>query len=234
MVVKTMKNLTFLQSIGNLENQYSFASKARKNRMKVFENHFPELLSGIPLQILDLGGTYDFWKQMGYENKPEIQILLLNLKVQKTYAKNIQSISGDACDLSQFSDKHFDIVFSNSVIEHVGNFQRQKEMANEIMRTGKGFFIQTPNYWFPLEPHFLFFGFHYMPLWLKILLIQNFSLGWMGIHKEKTMASEVADSIHLLSKIQLKTLFPGTIMVNEYFLGLIKSIMVIKTIGRNE
>lgn len=229
-----MESLTFLQSIGNIENQNSFASKARKNRMKVFELYFPELLSRTPIKILDLGGTYEFWKQMGYENKSNIHISLLNIKEEETFANNIHSIVGDACDLSEFSDKHFDIVFSNSVIEHVGNFQRQKQMANEIMRTGKGFFIQTPNYWFPLEPHFLFFGFHYMPLWLKILLIQNFSLGWMDIHKEKTMASEVADSIHLLSKIQLRTLFPGTIMVNEYFLGLIKSIMVIKTIGRNE
>ncbi len=229
-----MESLTLLQSIGNLENQNSFASKARKNRMKVFEQYFPELLFGRPIKILDLGGTYDYWKQMGYEKKTNIEILLLNLEIQKTCADNIHSIVGDACDLSQYNDQYFDIIFSNSVIEHVGDFQRQKEMANAIMRKGKGFFIQTPNYWFPLEPHFLFPGFHYMPLWLKIILIQNFSLGWMGRHETKTKASEVAESVHLLSKVQLRKLFPESIFVNEYCLGFVKSIMVIKPIGKNE
>jgi len=229
-----MAKLSFLQSLANSGNQNSFANKVRKKRMKLFETYFPEVLLDKPLKILDLGGTCNFWKQMGYENKTEIEILLLNLEVQETSVKNIRSIAGDACDLSQFIDKHFDIVFSNSVIEHVGNFQRQKEMAKEIIRVGKGFFVQTPNYWFPLEPHFLFFGFHYMPLWLKTYFVQNFSLGWMGQHKDKEKALEVADSVHLLSKGQLRKLFPNAKILNEYFIGLVKSVMIIQSICKND
>lgn len=48
----------------------------------------------------------------------------------------------------QFKEKEFDLVFSNSVIEHVGGFQDQMKAANEIRRVGKNYFIQTPNKYF--------------------------------------------------------------------------------------
>ena len=54
-----------------------------------------------------------------------------------------------------FKDKSFDAVFSNSVIEHVGTFEDQKMMANEVIRVTNFYFIQTPNLYFPIEPHFL-------------------------------------------------------------------------------
>ena len=59
---------------------------------------------------------------------------------------------GDACAL-HWEDKYFDIVYSNAVIEHLGSFERQKKMANEIMRVGRSWFVTTPNRWFPFEFH---------------------------------------------------------------------------------
>lgn len=57
--------------------------------------------------------------------------------------------------MKQFQDNEFDAVFSNSVIEHVGDYEAQRQMANEIMRVGKRYFVQTPNFYFPIEPHIL-------------------------------------------------------------------------------
>lgn len=227
-----MKKVTFLQSFAKSDNKDALATKLRRNRMKIFEAHFPEVVSGKPLLILDVGGTFNFWKQMGYENKPGIEIVLLNLKAQETSTKNFSSISGDACDLSRFNDNHFDIVFSNSVIEHVGDFNKQKEMANEVIRVGKGFYVQTPNYWFPVEPHFLFLGFQYMPLWLKVFLVRNLKLGWTDKTRDKKEASELIDSIQLLSKKQMRKLFPKAKIESEYFMGLVKSIMAIKPLDK--
>lgn len=65
-------------------------------------------------------------------------------------------MKGDATNLSQYSDKSFDIVFSNSVIEHLYTKENQISMAKEVNRVGKNYFIQTPNYWFPIEPHWVF------------------------------------------------------------------------------
>lgn len=64
----------------------------------------------------------------------------------------IEAVVCDACKLP-WPDKHFDVVYSNAVIEHVGDFERQKIMAAEIMRVGRRWFVTTPNRWFPFEFH---------------------------------------------------------------------------------
>jgi hypothetical protein len=217
--------------MANSGDSESYANRVRKKRMKSFAAYFPEIVNS-HIRILDLGGTINYWKQIGYENNEKIEITLLNLQEQPSYSSNISSVSGDACDLSRFKDKSYDIVFSNSVIEHVGGFKRQKEMASELIRVGKGYFVQTPNYWFPLEPHFLIIGFQYMPGWLRRLLIMHFNLGWYQKIKEKKTAKEVSDSIHLLSKKKLQILFPGAIIVREPFLLLTKSFIAIKPINK--
>lgn len=50
-------------------------------------------------------------------------------------------------------------------------------MAREIRRIGKHYFVQTPNCLFPIEPHFLFPGFQWMPSFLKVILIRHYNLG---------------------------------------------------------
>jgi ubiquinone/menaquinone biosynthesis C-methylase UbiE len=64
----------------------------------------------------------------------------------------IETVVGDACALP-WPDDHFDIVYSNAVIEHLGSFEQQKRMAAEIMRVGKRWFVCTPNRWYPFEFH---------------------------------------------------------------------------------
>lgn len=90
-----------------------------------------------PLKILDAGGTNEFWEQVGYENLGEVRIVLLNRFMRDVSSPNMLSEVGDACDLSRYEDQEFDVVFSNSVIGHVGDFNDQMRMANEIRRVGK-------------------------------------------------------------------------------------------------
>ena len=52
-----------------------------------------------------------------------------------------------------FSENEFDWVFSNAVIEHVGNKDNQLFFLNEMLRVGKNVFFTTPNKWFPIESH---------------------------------------------------------------------------------
>lgn len=62
-----------------------------------------------------------------------------------------------------FGDGEFDIVFSNAVIEHVGSRRAQAAFVREICRVGKGFFITTPNRWFPVEHHTGLPLLHFLP-----------------------------------------------------------------------
>jgi len=135
---------------------------------------------------------------MGFINQSDITIYLLNLDSQKTNGSNFVSLIGDATDLSQFSDNSFDLVFSNSVIEHLFTWENQVKMANEVMRVGNNHFIQTPNFWFPIEPHFVFPFFQFLPKPAKILLMLRFRLGNFDKFQNKTKAEEKVHEIQLL------------------------------------
>ncbi|MCJ8283584.1 MAG: class I SAM-dependent methyltransferase [Rivularia sp. ALOHA_DT_140] len=137
---------------------------------------------------------------------------------------NIKTAVGDATNLSQFGDKEFDIVFSNSVIEHLFIYDNQVKMASEIKRIGKRYFIQTPNKYFPIEPHFQFPLFQFFPLSMKVMLIRNFQLGWRKKAETKQKAVETVTEIRLLGIKELHNLFPNSKIYKEKFAGLTKSL----------
>lgn len=157
------------------------------------------------------GGVLNFWKTMEFKYFNEVSITLLNthkMDLPDTYS-NVSSVLGDACDLSQYNDKQFDLVFSNSVIEHVGNFERQRKMAEEMKRVGKHCYLQTPNRYFILEPHFLIPFFQFFPVSLKAFFIKNFSIGHFKKAETYADALEAAESVRLMTEKELKILFPG-------------------------
>src|SRR5690606_8505927 len=146
------------------DNPKSIGAKFRARRLKKFENlFFKNFKPTQTLQILDVGGTDYFWKSSQVPNIPGVTITLLNLQPEKTTHPNIQSLVGDATSISEFPDKKFDLVFSNSVIEHLYTFENQVKMAGEIQRVGKRYFVQTPNKYFPIEAHYAIPLAQYMP-----------------------------------------------------------------------
>ena len=129
---------------------------------------------------------------------------------------------GDATDLSQFNNKSFDIVHSNSVIEHLYNFENQKKMASEIIRVGKKYIVQTPNKYFFLEPHYLLPFFDIIPKKLKYLILTKTKLSRLK-KWDKNFAKQYIKEIRLLSEKEMKTLFPKSKIYFEKFLGMNKS-----------
>ncbi|MBC8241802.1 MAG: hypothetical protein H8E30_15195 [Alphaproteobacteria bacterium] len=79
-----------------------------------------------------------------------------------------------------FDSTSFDIAYSNSAIERVGSWQNQKNFANEIWSIAVYCYVQTPNRWFFVEPHFISFFIHYLPRRLFRNLLPVFSL-WYWI-----------------------------------------------------
>lgn len=187
---------------------------------------FLSLLSTVPrpIRILDVGGTQEFWDMMGWDALGDVRVTLLNLAAPPVNAANFESVAGDARDLSRYPDASFDVVFSNSVIEHLGpNFADQRRMAAEIARVGKRYFVQTPNRYFPLEPHFLTPGFQFLPLDLRVWLVSSFNVGWYKRIPDKAQARREVESISLLSRDDVRRLFPGGCIYAEKFAGLTKS-----------
>src|SRR5882757_5674656 len=198
-------------------------SKFRKKRFKFFEQKLDEL--NRPVTILDIGGTVSFWVNEGYHKRKGVKIIIINLRTEETGYPNIKVVQGDACDLSQFKDKQFDIAFSNSLIEHLYTKENQKKMAREAMRVGKNYFIQTPNRYFPIEPHFKFPLFQFFPKRLKIFLQTKTSI-INGVKYDLAYAENIVDEIKLLTKAEMQSLFPKGEVYVETFMGLPKSFVL--------
>ena len=209
-----------IKRMADNRDDQSLAVQFRRRRFAFFQS----LLSRLdrPVHILDIGGTEEYWKTMGLDPEDQIFITLLNLTQHDVILPNVTSITGDARSV-QADDASFDVVFSNSVIEHVGDYQDQLQMSKEVIRVGRRYFVQTPNKYFPLEPHFLFPFFQFLPLVLRVWLLQNFNLGWIVKTPDKTEAREIVEGIRLLSKREFVSLFPNATIYKEKVFGMTKS-----------
>ena len=115
-------------------------------------------------RILDIGGTEWYWSIAStHINDPRILVDLVNLERQNTTKPNFRSFVGNACDLGGLDDMSYDFVHSNSVIEHVGIWDNMMRFASNVRRLAPVYFVQTPYYWFPIEPHFRVPMFHWLP-----------------------------------------------------------------------
>ena len=219
--------------MGNLvdpNKKDSFSNNLRRKRFELFLSLIKNMLT--PIKILDVGGTEIFWENMNFgvsgSDEKNVEITLLNIELIGVKRPNFRSLLGDARNMDCFKDNEFDMVFSNSVIEHVGNFSDQKRMADEIKRVGKRYYIQTPNYHFPIEPHFLFPFFQFLPLSVRAGLINNFNLGNTNRIPDKKEAFSYVQNLQLLSYKKLSVLFPEANLHREKFMGMTKSFVCIK------
>lgn len=222
MLIASISSLNF-QTMLNL-TKTAISEKFNRKRFQFFNSLLEQIKSDQqPIRILDVGGTEKYWEKMNFKNN-NIYITLLNLYTKEVKNKNFISIKGDACDLSEFKDKEFDLVFSNSVIEHLFTKENQQKMANEVQRVGKYYYVQTPNYYFPIEPHWWFPFFQFLPFDLRVLMTKNLNLGRYEKSVTKDAAIKRVKEVRLLTAKEMKTLFPKGKIYREYFCGLTKSI----------
>jgi hypothetical protein len=174
-------------------------------------------------EILDIGGTQEFWTLMTGGDPGNARVTLLNIERQPVTSSKFVSIEGDARAMPELPDRSFDVVFSNSVIEHLGTYENQRSMAREVMRVGKRYFVQTPNKRFPLEPHFLFPWFQYLPSGVRARMVHRFNVGWYQRIPDLAAAKAEVDSIQLLTRRRFTALFPGARLHVERMAGLPKS-----------
>lgn len=206
------------------DNPNSLGAKFRSKRQKDFEALFYKKFSkDKPIHILDVGGTDYFWKNSSIPDIPNTKITLLNIHQEFSDHPNIVGIQGDATSMLEFDTYSFDLIFSNSVIEHLHTFENQQKMANEVMRVGKYFFIQTPNKYFPIEAHYALPFAQFYPKSLTYFLLTKTKLSRLKNWSPKD-AQQYLEEIRLLDEQQMRHLFPKTEIYQEKVMGLIKSI----------
>ena len=191
--------------------------------------------SGEGLRILDLGGRADYWQRIGFDwlAQQGAQITLLNIDAGDFAAPDdmpegmVTAVSGDARGLD-FEDNAFDLAHANSVIEHVGLWNDMCAFAIEVRRVARSYYVQTPNYWFPIDPHFWQAPFiHWLPRPMRAGLLRAFPLAKGGRAGNLGHAYYYADSNILLTRGQLRFLFPEAEIVAERVAALPKSYIAI-------
>lgn len=188
--------------------------RARAARMK----RFVDTMNLRPGQrVLDLGGTTKLWRLVD----TPLHVTVLNLDEQRIDERRYGEheftiVRGDATDVTAFGDGSFDLVFSNSCIEHVGPPEKQAAFAREVRRLAPSYWVQTPAMGFPIEAH------TGLPFWwtypkpVREALIRRWGRTRPGY-------AEFVAGTRVLSRRDLRSFFPDATITPERFMGLAKS-----------
>lgn len=217
--------MKFLRKYVNGDIPGNLSSRLRRKRSLLFLNYINSIEIKNP-KIIDIGGYHNYWLQLNSYFNSNLSPVLLNISKGWIMDNKFTSIVADGKDLACIKDKSFDVAFSNSVIEHISNFEDQQEMINNIKRISKYYFIQTPAFVFPIEPHFLFPFFHRLPVKVRIWLVRHFDLGWFRETKCYDEAKKLVKSIRIMKKKELKLLVKTAIIITEKIFHLSKSYML--------
>jgi hypothetical protein len=182
----------------------------RRRRFRVCLELIDRVLETRPVcRIIDIGGEPQYWANVADLLGPRpVHITLLNRTPLMAEDPGFELAVGDARDLSAFADLSFDLAHSNSVIEH---------------------FVQTPNFWFPVEPHCSTLFFHWVPTPVRVSMLMHKPRGNWGQAPDLSTAMRQIQSNNLLDKRMLATLFPDATIRAERILGFPKSWMAIRS-----
>lgn len=196
----------------------------RTGRMKRFLSAFGVTES---TRVLDVGGTPLNWLIAG--TRP--RVTLLNMpRALEPLPPGFEMVCATGCELP-FSSQSFDIVFSNSVIEHIADPDARRRFAEEVRRVGKSYWVETPNRWFPVEVHLWMPLLHFLPRRWQEGIVRRGTV-WELMERPTPDRREFyidhyLNDVRLLDARELRHLFPEARIVRERFLGLTKSLIAV-------
>lgn len=213
-----------------------FKLQAASNRSALLRQR----LGGIkrPVRVVDLGGTRGMWDRWGFSASDGLLITLANNheydrvgrdeKVEDAGYFMRENVDIRSLDPSYY--ERFDLVFSNSMLEHLYDRKHQQLVARSIVACGKPYFIQVPNRNSIVDPHFPhplvpFFG-----AWPRSLQARALCLS--GLRGGKRMPSVESALKRLenyvpLARSDLTDLFPNARIYTERLAGIPMSLVAI-------
>jgi SAM-dependent methyltransferase len=133
---------------------------AGRGRRRRHERFFALTGAGPGARVLDVGcGTLGLRAL-----EPDLDITGVDLVARPSYPGPF--VQADAAERLPFDDGAFDLAYSSSVIEHVPR-ERRARFAAEVRRVARGWYVQTPAWSFPIEPHALLPFAHWLPPGLR-------------------------------------------------------------------
>ncbi len=201
----------------------SLGYKARTKRFQTLLARFPDFRE---MSVLDIGGDVRDWKSRPNARPAHVTILSHETPMLEDPEPWMTPLHADACD-SKAVPIGFDLIYSNSVIEHVGGPYRRRQFAENIRRAGPHCWIQTPYRYFILEPHFVFPGFQFLPLAIQSHIAKRWPLAVPYAYPEVNPTGYCLEH-DLLSKTELRLLFPMADILHERVGGFTKSLVAVR------
>jgi len=201
----------------------SVGAKYRQKRSDLMAAVFP----GLPeMTVLDLGGTVEFWRHSPIRPR---HLHVVNLEPLEPDIPEWAEVEvADACDLpSHIRRRTYDLVFSNSVIEHVGGHLQRQKFSDTVSSLSDRYWVQTPYRYFPVEPHWLCPGMQYLPAAARWRVARH----WPLVHTPAIDDSDALNSVlsvDLLSRTEMMIYFPEARLLTDRLMGLTKSLVAVK------
>lgn len=218
-------------------NPYSLSSRLRAKR----DVGLRALIAAVharsgKVRIIDMGGTPEYWERVGLDflRKHRAHVTITNLHAAELDRGRrdvdlFAFATGNACNLADIADNNFEIAHSNSVIEHVVTWENMRSFAAETRRVAPWHYVQTPYFWFPMDPHFYKLPlFHWMPPSLRAKLLMRLPLAHVGRIPTLEKAHQVVEGAKLIDLSQMRVLFPDSTICFERFFGLPKSLIAVR------
>ena len=210
-----------------VDSPTSLGARARSRRWDVFTSLFPDIEQ---MRVVDLGGTVESWRRAPVQPREVVVVNLLEPGDADT--SRLVPVLGDACDArgvlaSCGVDETFDLVFSNSLIEHVGGHAHRLALAREVRELAPRHWVQTPYRYFPVEPHWVFPMMQFLPVAARTRVARD----WPLVHTRAASAEEALADVQwteLIGITELRGYFPDSEVVMERMGGLVKSIVSVR------
>lgn len=206
-----------------VDSPSSVGAKRRARRAAWLSDTFPDLAE---MNVLDLGGRVESWATVPVR---PAHVHVVNLEPLPTELPDwAEADHADACELPRrILDRRYDLVFSNSVLEHVGGYERRRRMAEAIRELAPAYWVQTPYRYFPVEPHWVAPAMQFLPVSARVVVARKWPLAYTPGKSYEAAMRQVLTT-ELIGRAELRYLFPDAGIRNERLLGLTKSLIAIR------
>jgi hypothetical protein len=210
------------RNVVNPNNPSSVSAKARHRRWGQFLTEFPDINA---MRVLDLGGTPAYWQAAPCTPRA---VTVVNLDAHDSN-ELVTAIQGDACaPPAEVTRERFDLVVSNSLIEHVGGHVQRQRLADVVHAASDLHWVQTPYRYFPVEPHWMFPGFQFLPFAARVRVTRSWPLGHRHTDDSATAVASVHE-VDLVGIDQMRSYFPDSRIWFERMGGLVKSLVAVRS-----
>jgi hypothetical protein len=206
-----------------VDGEGSWGVRRRKRQANWLVETFPDLAQ---MSIVDLGGRVETWAHATVRPK---HVHVVNLEPPPAEIPDWAEVDyGDPCALpAHIAVRRYDLVFSNSVLEHVGGHERRLRFAESVHLLAEAHWVQTPYRYFPIEPHWIAPGMQFLPVRARTAVARRWPLAHSPAESREAAIRQVLWT-ELVDRTQLRHYFPESRILTERLAGLPKSLIAVR------